>query len=949
MGGLGLISTNYGCLGGGAYLEQGQSLDVCEVDLQGGEDARPWGEDCWQFLYNTGLWVGALRQVDGLELARVSTANEGWERNVREFWPGHGSAAEMERWRRAADFDCEHNVLSVDTTLRGDECLRSAFCDTLSTLPAGFSWDLQDADHQTLGLQVEQELYTWSASPAIEDIALVCYRITNIGSDTLWETYAGLHLLADAMHYSEDCGWTDDYAWSRDEVQDPEGGSRFLQCCLFSDNDGRQMDSMTGELNGARHVLAVFPLQQEQYATVSSNWYRSRNDVAQDYGPAWASCLEDEHLAWVDSLGTPEADVHKYWLMRNGEHDPAFWECVDGASLPAQVLADGSSEAWLTPDGNLQSTGGTPSGVLSVGPLGSQLAERVCLFPGQSVELNFAFVLGRDFHYNSDPGTHPGEWDYSDLDAKICSLLDFWEGEISYPRAPSLSSAVVGESQVILSWGTELEEASFSLQRLDLHTLESVELFSGSEQLSYSEDVQNGDSLCYRLRVCSPEGWCNHIDRVIQVGYPTISECSVEATPAGLQLGWISNGEEMQLIRKRFPLLIEGNSVQYGDALVDTQFVSGSQYTYTDMQTLEYATVQFRAWRGQLPSEPSEWKAARIPVEPSNTLCSVFFHVLEDPVQQALCHESSTTLAAILGLDEAFFSPAFGEQALAEVLSQRILHGDALLLSVTLHEVQNPAGNLLSGVAPLLGAYQEVGGRILYGNPSLVSLDYELPHGDGSSDRMHISVLQEGVGSTCYNEQAGSGLLLDNGSVLPLRENLLSQLGLDSLCLRHANFDEGLLQGQGYRGSWNAASGMSGLPALQYSDIGAGFLHTLLPFYCFDTYSFARYCHDQLGLGTLDVSPREAGMESQCFELADCVPNPFNPCTLVSWRQWSEMPIQLSVYNLRGQLIRTLSNEVFLPGEHRIPFDGSALASGVYLIRLRGEDVSQSRKVLLLK
>ena len=59
--------------------------------------------------------------------------------------------------------------------------------------------------------------------------------------------------------------------------------------------------------------------------------------------------------------------------------------------------------------------------------------------------------------------------------------------------------------------------------------------------------------------------------------------------------------------------------------------------------------------------------------------------------------------------------------------------------------------------------------------------------------------------------------------------------------------------------------------------------------------------------------------------------------------------LELSVYNLRGQLVATLAQRDFLPGEHRVTFNGSALASGVYLIHLQGEGVSQTSKLLLLK
>ena len=83
--------------------------------------------------------------------------------------------------------------------------------------------------------------------------------------------------------------------------------------------------------------------------------------------------------------------------------------------------------------------------------------------------------------------------------------------------------------------------------------------------------------------------------------------------------------------------------------------------------------------------------------------------------------------------------------------------------------------------------------------------------------------------------------------------------------------------------------------------------------------------------------------------LGDAYPNPFNPTTTIPFVIHRPSHLRLAVFNLRGQHIATLADADFPPGEHRVTFDGSSLASGVYFIRLHGEDVSQSRKVLLLK
>ncbi len=99
----------------------------------------------------------------------------------------------------------------------------------------------------------------------------------------------------------------------------------------------------------------------------------------------------------------------------------------------------------------------------------------------------------------------------------------------------------------------------------------------------------------------------------------------------------------------------------------------------------------------------------------------------------------------------------------------------------------------------------------------------------------------------------------------------------------------------------------------------------------------------------VSVSPRRASTLPTSPTLGDAYPNPFNPTTTIPFVIQQPTHLRLSVYNLRGQLVATLADGEFLPGEHRVTFDGAKLASGVYFISLHGEGVMETRKVLLLK
>ena len=83
-------------------------------------------------------------------------------------------------------------------------------------------------------------------------------------------------------------------------------------------------------------------------------------------------------------------------------------------------------------------------------------------------------------------------------------------------------------------------------------------------------------------------------------------------------------------------------------------------------------------------------------------------------------------------------------------------------------------------------------------------------------------------------------------------------------------------------------------------------------------------------------------------------PNPFNPSTNVRFELWRDDEVRLDVYDLAGRRVRGLVQARYPAGSHALRWDGRddrgrALASGSYLIQLRGSDYVQSQLVTLLK
>jgi hypothetical protein len=90
------------------------------------------------------------------------------------------------------------------------------------------------------------------------------------------------------------------------------------------------------------------------------------------------------------------------------------------------------------------------------------------------------------------------------------------------------------------------------------------------------------------------------------------------------------------------------------------------------------------------------------------------------------------------------------------------------------------------------------------------------------------------------------------------------------------------------------------------------------------------------------------------FELGRNYPNPFNPSTTISFALPGEIAIELKIYNIRGQEVKTLISKVMPAGYHEVVWDGKnsggeEVSSGVYFYRLTAGEFSESRKMIMLK
>jgi hypothetical protein len=85
------------------------------------------------------------------------------------------------------------------------------------------------------------------------------------------------------------------------------------------------------------------------------------------------------------------------------------------------------------------------------------------------------------------------------------------------------------------------------------------------------------------------------------------------------------------------------------------------------------------------------------------------------------------------------------------------------------------------------------------------------------------------------------------------------------------------------------------------------------------------------------------------YKLFDNYPNPFNPSTVIQYAVSSRQFVSLKVYDVLGNEVVTLVNEYQEPGRHKVEFDASKLASGVYIYKLTAGSFTSSKKMMVVK
>ena len=97
------------------------------------------------------------------------------------------------------------------------------------------------------------------------------------------------------------------------------------------------------------------------------------------------------------------------------------------------------------------------------------------------------------------------------------------------------------------------------------------------------------------------------------------------------------------------------------------------------------------------------------------------------------------------------------------------------------------------------------------------------------------------------------------------------------------------------------------------------------------------------------VSIEDGDLVPSGYTLAQNYPNPFNPVTTIAFSIPGANHVKIDLYSIQGRFLQTIVDGQVAGGRHEITFDGSQLASGLYLYKITAGEFSYSRKMMLIK
>jgi hypothetical protein len=109
------------------------------------------------------------------------------------------------------------------------------------------------------------------------------------------------------------------------------------------------------------------------------------------------------------------------------------------------------------------------------------------------------------------------------------------------------------------------------------------------------------------------------------------------------------------------------------------------------------------------------------------------------------------------------------------------------------------------------------------------------------------------------------------------------------------------------------------------------------------------YWTDSLQLDIITTVSKPEINVPTTYSLEQNHPNPFNPVTIINYQLPMSNDVELSIFNVLGQIVATLVSDKKQAGYHKVMWDASGFASGIYYYQLMAGDYQQVKKMILLK
>ena len=110
-----------------------------------------------------------------------------------------------------------------------------------------------------------------------------------------------------------------------------------------------------------------------------------------------------------------------------------------------------------------------------------------------------------------------------------------------------------------------------------------------------------------------------------------------------------------------------------------------------------------------------------------------------------------------------------------------------------------------------------------------------------------------------------------------------------------------------------------------------------------------RAIHDFYYTGIMSGVNKDQTIGPVKYSLNQNYPNPFNPTTIIEFTLEKSEKVQLDVFNIAGQKVKTLVNEKMKAGKQSIEFDAGNLASGIYFYQIQAGSFHAVKKMIVIK